>query len=73
MTGYETNEELREVERECLARFRVKAAEMKAQNPGLKASYAFAKAVTELPRTADKYAFATQCLRNRGIPSLPLR
>lgn len=73
MTGYESESELREVEVECLRRFKNKAAEIKAANPTMKSNIAFAKAVTQLPRTAERYSFATQMLRNRGIASLPLR
>jgi hypothetical protein len=69
----ESISELQEVEAECLRRFRAKAAEIKAQHPEWNQQIAFAKAVTALPRTADKYQYARQRLMFAGIPALPLR
>jgi hypothetical protein len=65
--------ELQEIERECIARFRQKAAQIRAQNPELSAQIAYARAVEALPRTADKYQVARQRLQWAGIPALPLR
>lgn len=65
--------EFQETERECLKRFRAKATEIRAANPEMTASIAFAKAVQALPRTADKYQYARQRLQFAGVPALPLR
>jgi hypothetical protein len=73
MTGYESTEELVAVERECLARFRQKAAELRAVSPTMTAQVAFCRAVTMLPKTADKYQFARALLQERGHAALPLR
>lgn len=69
----ESISELQETERECIARFRTKAAEIRAQHPELSSQIAFARAVTSLPRTADKYQAARQRLQWAGVPALPLR
>lgn len=69
----ETIEELQAVEVECLKRFRTKATEIRAAHPELSAQIAFARAVTALPRTADKYQAARQRLMFAGYPALPLR
>jgi hypothetical protein len=69
----ETIAELQATEVECLRRFRAKAAEIKAANPTMTAQIAFAKAVTSLPKTADRYQFARQRLQWAGYPALPLR
>jgi hypothetical protein len=61
------------VERECISRFRKKAAEIRAANPQMTAQIAFAKAVEALPKTADKYQYARQRLQWAGIAALPLR
>jgi hypothetical protein len=65
--------ELQEIERQCIARFRRKAAEIRAANPELSAQIAYARAVESLPRTADKYQVARQRLQWAGYPALPLR
>lgn len=65
--------ELQETERECIRRFRQKAAEIKEQHPELSAQIAFARAVQALPKTADRYQGARQRLQWAGIPGLPLR
>jgi hypothetical protein len=69
----ESIEELQAVEAECLRRFRVKAAELKAQHPEWTQQIAFAKSVTLLVKTADRYQHARMLLQWRGIPALPLR
>jgi hypothetical protein len=69
----ESIDELRQVEAECIRRFRAKASEIRAAHPELSAQIAFARAVQALPRTADRYHFARQRLQFCGIPSLPLR
>ena len=66
-------EQFQEDERECLKRFRAKANEIRAANPEMTASIAFAKAVQSLPRTADRYQYARQRLQFAGIPAQPLR
>ena len=69
----ESLEELRQTEIECLKRFRMKASEIKAQHPEMSQQIAFAKAVTALPKTADRYQYARQRLMFAGYPALPLR
>jgi hypothetical protein len=73
MSGNESVEELVAIERECLARFRQRAAQLKAQNPSLSDSIAFCRAVESLKRTSDKYSWVRQRLMYLGIPGLPLR
>jgi hypothetical protein len=73
ITRMESISELQEVERECLRRFRAKAAEIKAQHPEMSQQIAFARAVTALPKTADKYQYDRQRLQWAGYPALPLR
>ena len=65
--------ELQETERECLRRFGSKASEIRAAHPELSAQIAFARAVTALPKTADKDQYARQRLMFAGYPALPLR
>ena len=65
--------EFQETEAECIKRFRAKAAEIRAQHPEMSAQIAFAKAVTALPKTADRYQYARMRLQFAGIPALPLR
>ena len=65
--------EFRETERECIARFRQKASEIRAQHPELSVQVAFARAVAALPKTADRYQYARQRLQWAGHPALPLR
>jgi hypothetical protein len=69
----ESLQELQEVEAECLRRFRSKASEIKAQHPEWTSQICFAKAVTALPTTSNKYQYARQRLMFAGIPALPLR
>ena len=71
--GDESIEGLQATERECLRRFRARAAEIKAAHPEMSEQIAFARAVASLPRTADKYQGVRQLLQWRGIPALPLR
>jgi hypothetical protein len=66
-------EQFQEDERQCIARFRERAAQIKAANPELTPQIAFARAVQSLPKTADKYSYARQRLQFAGIPALPLR
>jgi hypothetical protein len=73
MTGFESDSELREIEGECLKRFRLKSRELQSAHPEWNAQICFARAVEQLPKTTDKYAFATQMLRSRGHAALPLR
>jgi hypothetical protein len=73
MTGYESDSELREIEAEALKRFRLKGREIQGAHPEWSERICFARAVEQLPKTADKYAFATQLLRSRGHAALPLR
>jgi hypothetical protein len=65
--------ELQEVERRCLQKFRAKAAALRVADPSLSVQVAFARAVTALPKTADRYQNARQRLQWMGVPALPLR
>jgi hypothetical protein len=69
----ESIDQLQAVERECIARFRAKAAEIKAQHPELSGQIAYARAIQALPKTADKYQACRQRLQWAGYPALPLR
>jgi hypothetical protein len=69
----ETVEDLVEVERECIARFRSKAAKLAASNPGVSAQVLFARAVEQMPKTLEGYQAARQRLQFMGIAALPLR
>lgn len=66
-------EELVETERECIARFRQKAQELRKADPKLTQEYAMAKAAELMPRTANRYLYARQRLQFMGVPALPLR
>jgi hypothetical protein len=48
-------ERLRELERECVARFEEKARLLRLENPSLSPSVAFSRAVASLPKTAQRY------------------
>jgi hypothetical protein len=67
-----TEESLREQERECLAKFRARAAKLAAQYPGSDRKALFARACEQMPRTMQTYLFATSRLHMLGVPSLPL-
>lgn len=69
----ESISELQEIERECVSRFRTKAAEIRAAHPELTAQVAYARAVSQLPKTCDRYQMARQRLMFAGIPAIPLR
>jgi hypothetical protein len=69
----ESIDALQAVERECIARFRKRAAKISAANPQMTPQVAYAKAVESLPRTADKYQYARQRLTFCGVAALPLR
>ena len=69
----ESIEELQATEKECIRRFRAKAAEIKQEHPEMSSQIAFAKAVSLLPKTADRYQFCRQRLQWAGYPALPLR
>lgn len=73
MTGFESNEQLQDIERECLARFRQKAAEIQAAHPEMSSKICFCKAVEVLHQTASRYQWTRSVLQSRGIASLPLR
>ena len=73
MTGRESNEELVAVETECLRRFRLKAEQIKAQNPLMAEKICFCKAVEAMKETSDRYAFVRQVLGMRGVAAQPLR
>jgi hypothetical protein len=65
-------EQLRAVEREAIARFKARQAEIQRANPELSAEVAFSRAVQSLPKTADKYEYARMRLTMAGIMALPL-
>ena len=67
-----STEALQQVEAECLAKFRSKAAALRAATPGLSRPIAFAKAVEALPKTAGRYNSARMFLTARGVAGLPL-
>jgi hypothetical protein len=66
-------DQLQQTEAECLRRFRKKAAQIQALNPQMTAAVAFAKAVEQLPRTAERYQHTRHRLLMAGIAALPLR
>jgi hypothetical protein len=66
-------EELQSVERQCVAKFRAKASEIRAQHPELSVQIAYARAIQALPKTADRYSEVRQLLQWRGVAALPLR
>jgi hypothetical protein len=70
---YETTEQLQHTEAECIRRFRVKASEIRAQHPEWTQEICFAKAVSQLPKTAEKYQFTRHRLLMSGVGPLPLR
>lgn len=69
----ESLEELQEIERQCVSKFRQKAGEIRAAHPELTAQVAYARAIQALPKTCDKYQAARQRLMFAGYPALPLR
>jgi hypothetical protein len=69
----ESIDELVETEKECIRRFRAKAAQIKTEHPELSQQIAYARAIQALPKTADRYAGVRQLLQWRGIAALPLR
>lgn len=69
----ESIDELQTVERECIARFRAKAAQIKEAHPELTSQICTARAIQALPRTADRYMGVRQRLMFAGYPAMPLR
>jgi hypothetical protein len=70
---YESTESLREIETQCLERFRRKAAALRAADPTLTARIAFAKAVERLPSVAETYERVHHQLLLAGLAPQPLR
>jgi len=68
----ETISDLRDIERECLRKFRARAKKLAAANQELSRENAFAKAVTAMPKTAGRYTHAVALLKLNGLYSLPL-
>jgi hypothetical protein len=66
-------EQLQQVEAECIAKFRQRAQQIRAQHPELTAQVAFARAVEALPKTAERYQYIRHRLLMSGIAALPLR
>jgi hypothetical protein len=65
--------QLQEIERQCIAKFRQKAAQIRSERPELTVQVAYAKAIQALPRTSDRYQGIRQILQWRGVAALPLR
>jgi hypothetical protein len=65
-------EELQETERECLNKFRSRATKLAASYPGASRETLFARAVEEMPKTANRYQAARSLLQLSGIRALPL-
>jgi hypothetical protein len=66
-------ESLQAQERECLSRFRQRAAELRAQHADWSSTYSFTKACEGLPKTLSRYMWLSQMLQARGVPMQPLR
>jgi hypothetical protein len=64
--------ELQGVEADCLRRFRLRARKLMARDPKLSRHAAFARAVTAMPHTANRYMRARHQLATVGVLSLPL-
>jgi hypothetical protein len=60
-------ESLRQVEAECLRRFQEKARMLRAENPGMSAQVARAKAASVLHVTLEKYLWCTSRLKFMGL------
>jgi hypothetical protein len=73
MSGNESVEELQQEERACLAKFRQRASELRAQHSDWSSTYSFSKACESLPKTLSRYMWVQQMLQSRGVASLPLR
>jgi hypothetical protein len=66
-------EELIAREKDCIRRFRAKAAEIKKNDPKMTEQVAFCEAVRQLPKTADRYQMTRLLLAQFGVPCQPLR
>lgn len=66
-------EALQATESEALARFRKRAAELRAAHPDWAASYCFTKGIEGLPQTLQKYLYTVERLKAAGIQPQPLR
>ena len=69
----DTLQDLQEQERKCIAKFRAKAAQLRAQDARLSPSIAAAMAYESLPRTMNTYLSVRSRLALAGIAALPLR
>ena len=69
----ETVEQLQQTEAECVRRFNAKASEIRAQHPEWTQEVCFAKAVSQMPKTAERYQFTRHRLLMSGVGPLPLR
>ena len=72
MTVFDTAEQLVEIEKECLGKFRSRAQKLRDADPKLSREISFAKAVQAMPKTANRYQFARSLLASRGIAGQPL-
>jgi hypothetical protein len=64
---------LQQAEAECVAKFKARAALIRAANPALSREIAFAMAVEQLPRAAVRYQSARARLGLAGVRALPLK
>jgi hypothetical protein len=60
-----------EEEKECVRRFKAKAAELR--NSGMSEERAFTEAIQRLPKTCERYQLCRLRLAQMGVPSQPLR
>jgi hypothetical protein len=65
-------QDLQQTEADCLRKFRARARRLMAADPKLKKDIAFAKAVHELPKTANLYQRTRHLLAMAGVRALPL-
>jgi hypothetical protein len=66
-------EELREIEARCIAKFKQKAASLRAADPRLDPGVARARAYEALPKTTAAYLEAVQRLQFMGHMPRPLK
>jgi hypothetical protein len=72
MFAAEDIEELRQAEAECVRKFKARAQLIRAVDPRLSREIAFARAVEELPKTANRYQHVRARLGLAGVAALPL-
>jgi hypothetical protein len=62
---------LRELEAECLLRFRKRASELRGKYPTFTWDALLAKAAESLPASMNKYLYAVSRLNYAGLPARP--